>query len=151
MMPVIVDANIFLRKVDAGSPHNPILELALDHLRAGGYLFYSFEQTSYEFWTVATRPIANNGLGMTPALADRELDNLLKFFPLLDDLPGKYKEWRSLVRTYAVSGKPAHDARYVAGMATYGIAHILTFNVSDFARFPGITPLDPAALAIPSP
>jgi hypothetical protein len=32
----------------------------------------------------------------------------------------------------------AHDTRLVAAMLVYGIKHILTFNVSDFARYPNI-------------
>ncbi|MEK7832647.1 MAG: hypothetical protein AAB401_16260 [Acidobacteriota bacterium] len=40
-------------------------------------------------------------------------------------------------------GKPAHDARIVAAMKVHGIAHLLTFNVGDFKRFPNITVVSP--------
>jgi hypothetical protein len=43
-----------------------------------------------------------------------------------------------------VSGKKAHDARLVAAMLAHGLSRLLTFNVSDFARYPGITVLEPA-------
>ena len=96
---------------------------------------------------MATPPLTNNGLGLKPADADLWLDIFIARFPLIEDKPGLFAEWRKLVTAHAISGKPAHDARYVAGMNTYGITHILSFNVADFARFPGITVLDPAAIA----
>jgi predicted nucleic acid-binding protein len=36
-----------------------------------------------------------------------------------------------------------YDTRLVASMHVHGITHLLTFNVSDFARFPGITAAHP--------
>ena len=36
-------------------------------------------------------------------------------------------------------------------MRTHRLTHLLTFNVADFARFPGITILDPLAVAAPAP
>lgn len=47
--------------------------------------------------------------------------------------------------------KQVHDARLVALMQAHGITHILTLNGSDFTRYPGITPVDPASLAPPPP
>jgi hypothetical protein len=39
-----------------------------------------------------------------------------------------------------------HDARLVALMPVNGIAHILTLNGADFARFGGIIPIAPTSL-----
>lgn len=52
-----------------------------------------------------------------------------------------------MVAAYACQGKVAHDARYVAAMRAHGLTHLLTFNGADFARFPGITVLDPHTVA----
>jgi predicted nucleic acid-binding protein len=49
-----------------------------------------------------------------------------------------------LVGTHLVSGKQAHDAHLVAVMLVYAVTDILTFNIADFRRYPGITVLDPA-------
>lgn len=38
-----------------------------------------------------------------------------------------------------------------AMMNVHGLTHILTFNAADFARFPGLTVLDPVAVAGPTP
>ena len=54
---------------------------------------------------------------------------------------------RILVSTCACHGKVAPDARYVAAMRTHGLDQLLTFNVGDFARFPGLTVIDPASVA----
>jgi hypothetical protein len=48
-----------------------------------------------------------------------------------------------------VTGKSGHDARLVAAMVVHGLTHLLTFNTSHFARYSGITVLDPAAFAVP--
>jgi predicted nucleic acid-binding protein len=100
-------------------------------------------QSVFEFWVVATRPIAVNGLGLSTAQAEAELMILDGFFPLLNDLPTLFAHWRALVRRYDCVGKPAHDARYVAALQAHGLTHLLTFNGHDFARYAGITVLDP--------
>jgi predicted nucleic acid-binding protein len=146
-MIAIVDANIFLRLADTASPQYLTAMTAVNICESNGFELLSFNQSAYEFWVVATRPLANNGLGLAPSVADHKLDQLLLAFPQLDDKHGLFTEWRTLVNTHSISGKPAHDARYVAAMNTYSIAHILSFNVADFARFPGITVLDPVAIA----
>jgi hypothetical protein len=100
-------------------------------------------QNLYEFWVVATRPIAANGLGLSAAEADSELTCFEALFPQLADTPALLPEWRRLVRCHGILGKSGHDARLVAALLTHGLTHVLTFNVADFAHFPGITVLDP--------
>jgi hypothetical protein len=39
-----------------------------------------------------------------------------------------------------------HDARLVAAMHVHGVTHLLTLNVRDFARYPGITVVHPQTL-----
>jgi hypothetical protein len=103
----------------------------------------------YEFWVVATRPLALNGLGFTVNQAAPELARLKRLFPLLLDSPAIYAEWERLVTVHQVAGKNAHDARIVAAMIIHGVTHLLTFNTNDFTRYPGITALDPAIVASP--
>lgn len=62
---------------------------------------------------------------------------------LLEDSNALFPAWLSLVANYGVSGKKAHDARLVAAMQVHGISHLLTFNVADFRRYPGITVVEP--------
>ena len=102
-----------------------------------------------ESWRVATRPVANNGLGLTLRAALNELTYLETIFPRLPDSDDVYDRWRDIVITLGVSGVQVHDARLVAVMLTHGITHILTFNGKDFARFVnpvGIVVVDPATV-----
>lgn len=59
-------------------------------------------------------------------------------------MPPIYAEWRSIVSDLQVRGVQVHDARLVAAMVVHDTPTILTFNKSDFARYSGITALDPA-------
>jgi hypothetical protein len=101
-------------------------------------------QSLYEFWVVATRPIANRGLGLTLAQAQTELTTIKRFFPLISDTPAIYPEWENLVTQHAVSGRNGHDTLYVAAMTVHGITHLLTDNKDDFKRFTSITALLPS-------
>ena len=108
-------------------------------------------QNLYEFWAVATRPIAANGLGLTIPEAQKEIARIKRLFHLLADLPSLLDEWERVVGTHACAGRVSFDARLVAAMVTHGVTTILTFNGADFARFPGIAVIDPAALTASSP
>jgi len=81
---------------------------------------------------------------MPPARAAAELQAIHGFLRVLEGQPGVAAAWEALVRKHSVSGKQAHDAHLVAVMQVYGVTGILTFNVADFRRYPGIQVLDPA-------
>jgi predicted nucleic acid-binding protein len=74
-----------------------------------------------------------------------------RLVPVLPEDPTAYTLWRRLVVTHAVQGVQVHDARLVASMQAHGVAHILTFNGADFARYPGITAIAPADLLATPP
>jgi predicted nucleic acid-binding protein len=103
-------------------------------------------QNLIEFWAVATRPVAANGLGLTIDQTTRRLRRLKRLFKLQPDTPAIFTEWEKLVIQYQVIGKPTHDARLVAGMIAHNLTHILTFNTDDFKRFSSITAVDPASV-----
>ena len=52
--------------------------------------------------------------------------------------------WQQIVIKQGIILKPTHDAHLAAVMQVYSIANILIFEAGHFARFPGITILDPA-------
>jgi predicted nucleic acid-binding protein len=66
------------------------------------------------------------------------------FLLLLPDNARILPEWERLFTQHSVSGKNAHDARYVAAMNVHNITHILTVNKDDFKRFSKITALLPS-------
>jgi len=147
MTTVVADANILLRLADPASGLHSVAKTAVTHLHAEGEFLCTVPQAGYEFWVVAIRPKANNGLGLSIADCERELAQVQLAFPVLEDKPTLFSEWQTLVVAHQCHGKVAHDARYVAAMRTHGLTHILSFNVPEFARYPGITVLDPTAVA----
>jgi predicted nucleic acid-binding protein len=146
-MNVLLDANVLLRLADPTSAMRSVAATAVSTLRAQGVALHIVPQCVYEFWVVATRPVANNGLGLSLTECMQELVNLKASFSLLNDKPGLFTEWEAIVSVVGCCGKVAHDARYVAAMQTHELSHLLTFNGSDFARYPGLTALDPNTVA----
>jgi hypothetical protein len=146
-MNVLVDSNILLRStLPANSMYKTAVQ-SVQNLRTRGDDLFIVPQCIYEFWVVATRPAANNGLGMSLQHAAAELVKIKGLFRLLPETSGVYTEWEKLILQYQVIGKPAHDARFAAVMGIHGLNHILTFNFSDFKRFNHITAIDPRTVA----
>jgi predicted nucleic acid-binding protein len=145
-MAHLADTNILLRWVRPADPLHALAVAAVEALLDQGEQVYITSQNCIEFWSVATRPEAANGLGMTPAEADAEVARLEAFFLFAPDVAAIYDEWRRLVASVGVSGAQVHDARLVAVMRVYGLTHILTLNPGDFTRFPGITVVRPQDL-----
>lgn len=115
------------------------MDTALARLAGEGTILDYTPQNIAELWNTMTRPIARNGLGLTAEEADREVRAIESGMNLLPDSEAVYREWRRIVVQYGVSGVQVHDARLVAAMYVHGVSHILTFNVTDFSRFTGIT------------
>ncbi len=103
-------------------------------------------QNLIEFWAVATRPILDNGLGLTAAQAEQELTRLKALFTILPETPDVLPEWEQPVVKHKVVGKQAHDARLVAPMNVQNVTHLLTFNTDDFKRYDGITVVSPSSV-----
>ena len=144
-MLYLVDTNILLRYVGRAHVMRPAAHAAVRKVRRGGHTLRASPQNFVEFWSVATRPVLRNGLGLTLAQADRRLRLVERVFPRLEDSPKVYPEWRRLVVSYGVSGVKVYDARLVAFMRVNQITHILTFNTSDFTRYApeGVVAIDP--------
>ncbi len=93
---------------------------------------------------MATRPANVNGLGWDVATASEEIGKLRVLFKVLPYTNDVLETWHALVRDLGVSGKWAHDAHLAAIMKVHSVSTVLTFNGSDFKRFPGITVLHPS-------
>jgi predicted nucleic acid-binding protein len=146
-MAVLIDTNILARSVQPHHPHAPAAESAIAALTVQREAMVIAVQNIVEFWAVATRPQAHNGLGLSTDAAWREIARFKSLFGLLPETNGVFFEWERLVREYRVSGKNAHDARLVAAMIVNGVDRILTFNTADFSRFSEIQVLDPQSFA----
>jgi len=142
----LVDTNVLLRSVEPGHPMHADAVRATNTLLERGEKLHVTPQNLMEFWNVYTRPLERNGLGRTPVEAAAEVNRLKMLFVLLPDSPAIYPEWERLVIAHAVRGVNVHDAKLAAAMLTQGLTHILTFNTSDFARYPGITAVHPSVI-----
>jgi predicted nucleic acid-binding protein len=138
-----VDTNVLLRSIDVGHAAQPVAQNAMIKLGKDRESLSTFSQNLIEFWAVATRPIANNGLGLSIAQTEEELTNLKRLFKLLPNTADILPEWEQLVVKRQVLGKQAHDARLVAAMKVHNVTHLLTFNTDDFKRYDEITVVNP--------
>lgn len=142
-MSVLVDTNLLTRSLQPASPDFAVATSALRELNRQQEQLCVVPQVIYEFWTVCTRPLGENGLALTTDDANLEQLRVLSLFTLLPDSPALFTEWQRLVVQHKVKGKSAHDARLVAAMIVHEMKSILTFNGTDFSRYPGIAVLSP--------
>ena len=71
----LADTNILLRSAQPSHPISSDVNDVVRVMLARGDELFVIAQNLIEFWAVATRPIANNGLGLTVAQAGQELQN----------------------------------------------------------------------------
>ncbi len=142
-MMVLADSNILTALTKRNSREYPGVRHSLKVLRGQGDKVYLVPQNFIEFWSVATRPVDVNGLGLEPDKAALEIRKFKRYFNFLDDVPSIFAEWEALVKKHKVLGRNVHDARLVATMTAHQITHLLTFNGKDFKRFDEITVIDP--------
>ena len=145
---MLVDTSTLLRILQPLHPQREIARSAIKAFTGRGRELHIAPQNLVELWVVATRPVEQNGLGMTPSEVAAELAGLKSMFFLLPETPAIYPVWEALVIYHKVSGKPAHDARLVAAMQVHGLTAILTFDKSGFSRYPGIQVVHPAEIAV---
>lgn len=147
-MLILADSGILLRLYEPGDPLHSLVERAVVHLRARGDDLVTATQNVAEFWNVCTRPkTARGGLGLSLPTTEQRLQDLEQAFAVVAEPAGAYADWRNLVTTLQVRGKQVHDAWLAALMRCLGITHILTLNVADFTRYPGVAALDPMAFS----
>lgn len=132
-MACLVDTNILVRLAVPADPRHLSARRAVEALAEEG--LYVASQNFIEFWNVATRPLANNGLGRTITAADQVLRSFEEAFSCLPEPSDLYGRWRNLVVRFGVSGVKVHDARLVVTMLASDIVRILTFNADDFRRY----------------
>jgi predicted nucleic acid-binding protein len=144
----LIDTTILARLANAADAHHAVAAHAVLELHRRGEVLHVTPQVLIEFRNVATRPVAVNGPGLSTVDAEAQTATFEARFPLLADTPDTYPAWKLVVGALGVIGKQVHDARIAAVCHAHGVTHLLTFNVSHFARMagigPGIVVVDPA-------
>ena len=138
-MSVFVDTNVLLRAADPGDAKHETATKTISQLLEAGETLCITPQIAAEFWNVATRPAASNGLGMSIEEVRDEISRLEGFFSVLPESVEVYSEWKRLVAMHRVQGVKVHDARIVAAMNVHGMSRLVTFNADDFRRYGSIT------------
>lgn len=151
-MPVLLDSNQLLRIAQPEAEEYPLVRDAISWFLRKRDKPFLCPQNLYEFWSVATRPPGpSNGLGMTSAEAEAEIQQFEGFFPLLPDTLAVYNEWRALITRFDVTGLQAHDARLIATMIVHRVPMLLTFNKRHFRRFIGHVEINGEPLRVLGP
>jgi predicted nucleic acid-binding protein len=149
-MPYLLDTSILGRLANASDVHHGDALRAVLELHRRGEVLHTTPQVLIEFRNVATRPIAVNGLGLSPADAESLAATFEATFPLLEETPDVYPAWKSIVSALDIVGKQVHDARLAAICHVHKVTHVLTFNVGHFSRLatvgPGFVVVDPASV-----
>ncbi len=148
-MQILCDTNILIRIAKPDDPNHQSVIDSTVKIHGEGTTLVVVPQCLYEFYVVATRPVQNNGLGKSPADACQTIDTFLTFFRLLRDERSIFDEWQNLVKSHAVSGKNAHDARIAAAAIRHGVGKLLTLNPTDFKRFAEFQTVTPADILLP--
>jgi predicted nucleic acid-binding protein len=147
-MAYLVDTSVLTRLGNTADPSHAVAAQAVLELHRRGETLHITAQNLVEFRNLATRPKAVNGLGLSPVDAESKAAVFEATFPLLAETPAIFPAWKALVGALGIIGKQVHDARLVAVCHVHAITHLLTFNVSHFARMaafgPGIAVVDPA-------
>ena len=145
-MSTLVDTNVLLRQFEPAHDHHRAAVAATSRLIEGGEPLHIAAQSITEFWSVATRPAAQNGLGFGVASAASAAAEIERTFEvLLSDEAIVYQHWKRLIVERRVTGRRVFDARLVAVMLAHGVARLLTFNGADFAGL-GVMVIDPHAV-----
>jgi len=146
-LSTLVDTNVLLRQFEPAHDHHGAAIAATMRLIESGETLQVAAQSIAEFWAVATRPVAQNGLGLDVALASSAIAEIERTFELLlSDEAMVYPYWKRLVAEQRVTGRRVFDARLVAVMLAHGIDRLLTFNAADFAGL-GVPVLEPQTVS----
>ncbi len=144
----LIDTNILIRLANTADATHGVAAGSVAELHRRGELLHITPQNLVEFRSVATRPLAANGLGLSAAEAEAKATAFEAAFPLLPETPDIFPAWKALVEALGVVGKQVHDARLVAVCHAHKVSHLLTFDGSHFTRIGAVPPrvviVDPA-------
>ena len=140
---ILVDSNVLLRSIEPDHVQFDVARQSIYTLGTNGATLLIAPQIIYELWVVCTRPVEQNGVGLTIDDTAEEVSKILNHLVLLMEEPKVFLIWHQLVITNKVLGKRAHDARLIAMMLVHKVTHLLTFNTQDFQSFKDIVVLHP--------
>ena len=148
-MAYLLDSGVLLRLIDSKDSEHSLVEDAVDGLILRQDTLLMATQNVAELWNVATRPVANNGLGLPPLEVQSLYEEMIApVCGVVGESEESHINFLRLLAQYSVVGKQVHDARLVAVMLAWQLENILTLNDRDFRRYEaeGIKIATPAQL-----
>lgn len=131
----VLDTNVLLAATDQARAEHEQAVAAINIWPASGVVLYTSGQILREYLAVATRPVHQNGLGMSGPDAIANVRALRARLTVLTEDLKVHDRLLELLETVQCAGKQVHDANVVATMLVHGIDTVVTMNIGDFARF----------------
>ena len=107
-MACLIDTSVLVRLANSADSFYAIATRAVMELHRRGEILHITPQNLIEFRSVATRSIAQNGLGLSPQDTEAKAVVFESAFPLLPDTPEIYPAWKALAGALNVIGKQVH-------------------------------------------
>jgi predicted nucleic acid-binding protein len=131
---VLVDTNVLLEATDEGRPfHEQALALFLNAPQDGVDLFLG-TQVVREYLVVATRPVVNNGLGMSTETALENIRRFRKRASLVAETLRAGEVFLEWAGRFEIRGKKLHDLQILATASVAGMDALITANMNDFPK-----------------
>ena len=135
---ILLDTNILIHANQPASPHYATITHKLNEFAKNKQELMICSQVLYEYYVAVTRPLTQNGYGLSSEDAIVQINIFKSAYTFIDDSENIFAEWVSIINKYKTMGKSAHDARLVAVMQVQSIHQIYTMNPGDFNRYADI-------------
>lgn len=133
-----VDTNVLLAASDRDrADHAEAIHFLETGLR-GEIRLFTNGQVFREYLVVATRPLENNGFGLSSNDALSNLESFRTCIQILNESEAVARKLHQLVVDYNLKGKRIHDANIVATMRENGLTVLKTYNQGDYSTFKDI-------------
>lgn len=131
---VFIDTNVLVYANIQEAPLYSQAQAALEQLWNAGTELWVSRQVLREYIAVCTRPQTfSYPIPMT--VVEAQIRLILEQYQVADEDMRITEKLLALLTEVPCGGRQVHDANIVATMQVYGIRHVLTHNVGDYARF----------------
>ena len=129
---VLVDTNVLLEATDEGRPFHALALALFQNAPAAGFDLFLGTQVVREYLVVATRPVENNGLGMSMTAALDNLDRFRQRASMVAETQRASEVFLDWAAQWQVRGKKLHDLQLLATASAAEMDALLTANQQDF-------------------
>jgi predicted nucleic acid-binding protein len=131
---VLVDTNVLLEASDEGRQFHMQAMAVFQTALASGVDLFLGTQVLREYLVVATRPVENNGLGMSIETALENIRRFRRRTSLIAESLSAGELFLEWAGQFGIRGKRLHDLQILATASTAGMNALLTANGRDFPK-----------------